>query len=293
MWILLAFIPAIAVIWHLPALLLPLLGFDVKLHIFKGQEATTSIRKNLKGYASLYLHDGSLVMPHGFVIGRWYVGYISESAAENKSGFNYDVYLLASSKFIQKVTENKVTKGHPMVDIAFRRGNWYHLHYDDKKYRAREYQARESQRNILDRIKESYLKQGYASVFVHGHSGSGKSALATLLTLELKGTMTRDFNPTHPSDTIASVREYVDTNTPLIVLLDEFDVLIRKAHEGFPQAKSAPIAVNDKSTMNKFLDTVHLYNIILIATSNTHPEEIKKLDPCYLRSGRFEVFELN
>ena len=83
---------------------------------------------------------------------------------------------------------------------------------------------------------------------------------------------------------------------PLVIVFDEFDMVLEKIHVGIPPHKNIPIAVSDKPSWNHLLDSIQrgMYpNIILILTSNRAPEYIHSLDPSYIRKGRVDLtFEM-
>jgi hypothetical protein len=83
----------------------------------------------------------------------------------------------------------------------------------------------------------------------------------------------------------------------LIVVLEEFDIIISKIHFGtITQHKSLPSNIYDKTSWNQFFDRFdrrYYPWVILVLTSNVKPEVIDSLDPSYIRNGRInKVFEL-
>jgi hypothetical protein len=77
-------------------------------------------------------------------------------------------------------------------------------------------------------------------------------------------------------------------DTPLVVVLEEVDILIHNIHkqEVFHN-KEIPTAVHNKTTWTSFLDDMFIYRkVILIMTSNTSKKELDQLDDAYLREGR-------
>jgi Cdc6-like AAA superfamily ATPase len=77
---------------------------------------------------------------------------------------------------------------------------------------------------------------------------------------------------------------------PLILVLEEFDILINKIHHNLIQMhKHIPIQVKDKTSWNTLFDRIDrgLYpNLIVLLTSNVNPEYVDNLDKSYLRQGR-------
>lgn len=100
------------------------------------------------------------------------------------------------------------------------------------------------------------------------------------------------FNPTDPGDDIGLIYSTImpTEDRPLILVLEEFDILINKIHHNMIQPhKHIPIQIKDKTSWNTFFDRIDrgLYpNMIFILTSNIDPEYIDRLDKSYLRNGR-------
>ena len=65
------------------------------------------------------------------------------------------------------------------------------------------------------------------------------------------------FNPTDPGDLFSTFYSKVNPSIdkPIIVLMDEIDVLLKKIHnESLIKHKKVPIRVDDKCTWNSFCD---------------------------------------
>jgi Cdc6-like AAA superfamily ATPase len=108
----------------------------------------------------------------------------------------------------------------------------------------------------------------------------------------LNSKIVRTFNPTEPGDTmIQLIRDTEpDEQSPLIIMLDEADIMIRKITEHLIQPhKNIPIMVYDKISFNRFMDDMMFYhNVILIMTSNEPKENIDAIDNSFLRKGRID-----
>jgi hypothetical protein len=77
---------------------------------------------------------------------------------------------------------------------------------------------------------------------------------------------------------------------PVILVIEEVDVLIKKIHKGIDKNNEIPISIYNKTSWNNFMDDLIFYKIILIFTSNTSKTEIDKLDTSYLRKGRIDEY---
>lgn len=81
--------------------------------------------------------------------------------------------------------------------------------------------------------------------------------------------------------------------TPLIILMDEVDDIIRMVHDGKVLVnQNVPTQITKKSEWNGFLDKfdrdVYPY-VILVLTMNSNKETIDALDDSYLRQGRIDI----
>ena len=156
-----------------------------------------------------------------------------------------------------------------------------------------------SQQIIVDGMLNLFRKKGKVTAFIEGVPGSGKSFIGYLLAKEIGGSFCHSFNPTDPGNTFSQlinrIRDYdsIDNdNIPIIIVLEEIDVLIDKIHnQKLVLNNTISTSVQDKSSWSTFLDDMFLYqNIILILTTNKTKQDIDKIDPAYLRKGRVDQF---
>lgn len=108
------------------------------------------------------------------------------------------------------------------------------------------------------------------------------------------------FMPTDPGDQFSNLYNQIEPTkeSPLIVVLEEFDIIISRIHYGkITQHKSMPSNIYDKTSWNQFFDRFdrrYYPWVILILTSNVKPDVIDNLDPSYIRDGRInKVFGMS
>jgi deoxyadenosine/deoxycytidine kinase len=133
---------------------------------------------------------------------------------------------------------------------------------------------------------------------ISGKQGIGKSTMGILLANKLKGSLCKTYSPIEPGNKLESLYNKVDPtfNNPLIILLDEFDILIDAFHNNnIILHKNIPIEVHNKITWNSLFDDIKLKlypNIIVLLTSNLSKEDIEKKykDKSYIREGRINMY---
>ena len=82
-----------------------------------------------------------------------------------------------------------------------------------------------------------------------------------------------------------------DTDTPLVIVLEEANLMIHSVHEGtIERHREIPVPISDKTSWVGFLDNLIFYrNIVVILTSNESKDALDALDPAYLRKGRVDA----
>ncbi len=173
-----------------------------------------------------------------------------------------------------------------------RQGNFFWLTYNSRDINVEKYTPRENQKAVISSLKKEYKKTSNVVSVIHGDPGSGKSMIPILLAKELNGYLCDSYNPTEPGDDIAIIYNTImpSVEKPLILVLEEFDIIIHRIHNNLIQShKHIPIQIKDKTSWNTLLDRIDrgLYpNMFFLLTSNSDPIIIDKLDSSYLRKGR-------
>lgn len=168
----------------------------------------------------------------------------------------------------------------------------------------------EKQELLINKIISFYNEHEYASVFLSGIPGCGKTELMYLLGAKLNGYVYNNFQYRLDSDNlhediITCKRYLVENNRPLIILLDEHDETIKKIHiknEGIEKTKivintdkddnDGDDDGNPKNEHNRQLEGLSkLYQgvILLIISNKTHQEISDTYEESYLRPGRVNI----
>ena len=189
-------------------------------------------------------------------------------------------------------TYNNKDKKKSKIKFYERQGNFFWLTYNNRDINVEKYVARDNQKEVISSLKKEYKKSSNVVSVIHGDPGSGKSMIPILLAKELNGYLCDSYNPTEPGDDIAIIYNTImpSVEKPLILVLEEFDIIIHRIHNNLIQShKHIPIQVKDKTSWNTLLDRIDrgLYpNMFFLLTSNSDPVIIDKLDSSYLRKGR-------
>ena len=286
-----------------PICLLFLFPLGIKLFIVlndrkKMDSFYINMRPTLLFHSSLHYAIGEQ-MESGFVLNRLFIGYIhiGRSQYMRQADVSTTLYLITTDQLMTILTkpqQEASTKKPIEVDVIERDGNFSYLYYNSRNITiSADFTARPNQKNIMSEIIKHYKSKNYASAFIYGKSGSGKTSLGLLLALVLKGTLCTTFDPSQPGDTLQKLMKCArpTSRKPLVIILDEADVIIKNIHNGLiKQHKDIPTAMYDKRTFNKFFDDLFLFtNTIVIMTLNTSKEDIDLLDVSYLREKRVDV----
>jgi hypothetical protein len=270
--------------------------FKIKKYIITGdKELTNSIMKKIINhifYTEVCYVNGRN-QPSGYFIGKKYYGYI-----EIKDGTTIIIYTKEETyntlieQEVKEIVEYKpklIVKNK--INVFVRKGTYRNFYYSLIRLDLSHINPIGQQQSIIDSIKNIYDKTGRASIFINGVPGAGKSTIGYLLAKELNGSYCHTFNPTEPGDYLSNLMVDIKIDDdPVIIVVEEVDVLIKKINKGFDKNNEIPIEIYNKTTWNNFMDDLIFYKIILIFTSNTSKQDIDKIDPSYLRQGRIDEY---
>lgn len=198
---------------------------------------------------------------------------------------------------IKKIKPVNMCDNNGIMEYMYRNGDYNYFEYSKRNLFIRETKMSEQQEHIFHNIKKQYNENNNVKCYIHGKVNTGKTFLCYLMARELNCYLCDTFNPTEPSDTFSNLYLNINPSSskPLILLLDEVDILLHKIHNNdIKPHKKNSIEVYNKTTWNQMLDKIDygLYPyVILVLCSNTNYETINKLDPSYLRNGRIDLVQ--
>jgi len=301
----LIFLGSASVLWTLPFVIL--IATPFKLFQITSREQVTKIRKRFKARSSVIIDDE---LGSGFFLTRRYIGYIKEESSP-RGGSAHKVYIVTTQQLLKKLLDvpsdidpelgEVVLDGEQDVTtmtIWERHGSYFDLSYNQRKLLF-PFHPRSTQEAVIARIKEVYEAKHNHCVMLHGEPGTGKTMIGRFLAIEYSGHYCDTLNPTDPGDEMGTLYNSISpTKTkPLILVLDEFDTILLKIHEGtIDKHKYIPIPIQNKTGWNQFLDRFSIKtwpNVILLLISNRSPKWVSEHDTSYTRKGRVDdIIEL-
>jgi hypothetical protein len=266
---------------------------------------TTNLLKKIKkneGFISqLTISDGSKE-PTGVCINynEGYIAYIHNYNVSNNfnSKMNSSIYIIGKCPIeIKAITNiNNEEDNNDFVKLylssQYHDGNFKEISLPFKKF-----EPYDCQQKIMEKIVDSYRDNKFfiCRSLIYGEPKKGKSFIGKLLAHEFKSAYCFDVKLDSPGTQILNLWNTFkpEENRPLIIQIDEFDILIKKCHDKSitPRHDWMRTMVYDKQSYNTFISEylICLPYVIYLFTMNSTPEEINKLDTSYIRQNRIDL----
>lgn len=273
------------------------------------EENKQKIMKNIKNYYC-YSYDGNKDPLYFMFDKRWIPKFfIYNSSSDNElvtvfcNEEQIDFFLKDDVKSIEcldKLCDNSdVSEDNEEITYFGYSGLIGHSYISERKidlHKIHHLEWYEYQEQLYKDIFDFYKKNSYCKVFLSGKPGIGKTFFGYMLAQRLNCYLTDQFNPTQPGYSLSTLyhrARKICASKPLIIILDEVDVMIDKVHkELIPPHKHYKTEITDKITWNQFLDRISyglFPNVIILMISNKNKLEMNKIDSSYLRNGRVDV----
>lgn len=258
--------------------------------------------------------------PSEVIFGKWFLGYVHSSVEESGS-----IWIFSTKDIFDELVADNIDDEDSDDDrqVRFERSTFTvekkrfqiinitgAYHYRNIKFQICNPIDRNPtpiQRKILDRVIN--LPKKTQVIGISGEPGVGKSFIADLLAKEIfnspRGAFEKaseiryvfEYNPTAPNTFFSQIYKRCEPSEKkrLIVLIDEVDVILERAHHKLiPPNPKYPIEVHDKPSWNRWLDNFdrgYYPWTTVIMTSNRDKSYIDGLDPSYLRENRIDFWE--
>ena len=287
-----------------PIIILLLKFFNINMYNVLKKDKINMIKNKLKDYTCTGYSDEN--SPYGIIITKKYhirlIIYIPDIFSRNMILFTTqeimnELLINTEKKTIHKINPIIEEDKSKSIEYWHRIGDYTYFDYIKRKMYINEYEFNDQQDQIYQNIMKIYNEKNNVKCFIYGKVNSGKSILSYLMARKLSCSICDTFNPSEPSDSFSNLYYCINptSKNPLIVLLDEVDILLTNIHnEKISLHKNNTTQIYNKTTWNNFLDKIDygLYpNVILILCSNTSIQQINKMDESYLRKGRIDIIQ--
>lgn len=237
--------------------------------------------------------------PYGYCFSwkKRYIAYINQtgSSKRGKTKFTGIIYIGKLPPNIKKKEKEEI-KEDESIEIYLARA-YYNDTPQEIKLPFKGFEPKDDQLAIMNKIKDKYddSKFNICRALVYGEPGTGKSFIGKLLAKELDSKLCFDLRLDEPGNPLITLWKAADPtkDSPLIVQIDEIDVLIQKIHSGKVKNdhKWFRRMIYDKQTFNTFMSEYLpcLPNTIYLFTMNSDLDNIKALDPSYVRDYRIDL----
>jgi len=257
------------------------------------------IKKNMQFVQSSFIYEGEQE-PYGFCV-SWksrFIAWVYQGSQQARGGNSKVTYVVFLGKLPEdiKKSEPSVKETEEVIELYLARAYFNELP-QLVKLPFSGFEPTSEQLSIMNEMKDIYDKSKFniCRALVYGKPGSGKSFIGKLLAKELGSKLCFDVRLDEPGNPLMSLWKTSNPveKLPLIVQIDEFDVFIRKLHNGELKNdhKWLRRMIYDGQTYNTFLSEYLncMPNVIYLFTMNSTPDDINALNSSYIRKHRMDM----
>ena len=199
--------------------------------------------------------------------------------------------------------KNKESVNNHFINYITKSGEYGYFQYGMRNVNLEELSIHknlsfyDNQLRLFREIMNFYKKNSFCKIFLSGEPGIGKTYFAYLMSQKLNCYLCDIYNPYEPSSNFNEIYSMskVNSGKPIIVILDEIDILIEKINnKTSDEHKKFSKEIYNKTSWNKFMDKIEygmFPYVIFIMTSNKQKKYIDSFDKCYLRNGRINIIK--
>lgn len=305
-----------AVCWSYPFIIFQI--FKFKLYHITDPDIVATLINQIKISGSYKSNNKE----RGIFYGRWYIGSIREDTYDDEKT---NIYILCSETMYKRLSDlnmlgihlsqtnnndnnetdidssiENIKSKYKFVSIYNFNLTAYHGNISEPRKMIIPYNKYSAeQQTLIDLITSSYNKYCNHTCIVYGQPGSGKSVLALALAQKFESSLCMTYDPSLPGMNFNYLYSYANPtkDKPLIVLIDEIDILLHKIQNEIVDKHRNYIAqIKNKHDWNKFFDNINrkFYPfVIFILTTNKDKTYFDNIDSAYIRKGRIDaIYEL-
>ena len=278
---------------------------NIHVRVFDTCENPSTVLIMMKYIKNSYIFSSSIHgddIPIGIVFGKWYMAFITSEKIPKHTGetIGYTINFWTSKKGHIIAVNNKFVKIQEKNILEV----WRHTSiYQDSAYELSTIKfidrPCEQQQQVVDSMKRmiaTSILNGYGNrliTIIAGPNGTGKSQIAKQFAKAMNATVCDDYNPSRQGENFITLIKNVKPSkeTPLVILIEEFDKIITKIHEPAKDKFTGLIqSMTDKPSYNMFMDRLSEYdNVFLVITMNSSFKQIDDMDISYTRYGRVDL----
>jgi len=241
----------LGITWSLIFLISSIFGISIyKVSGLKQQAFVKDVK-----YASIWNNDE----PEGWIIGKWYIGYIHKTQASRGEIIN-ELLILCHKKYyntniskIEDCDDNDNDNGNDNDNKQYKiklyeheSNSYWNTRYNKRIINCTKLSPRNYQQTIIQQIHNNYINSQTNSsvVLLHGDAGKGKSMIPYFLAKYMLSNPTNapnkykkillvdTFNPSQPGDrfNILYTKVGPTKDSPLIVIIEEIDIILTSIH---------------------------------------------------------------
>jgi hypothetical protein len=282
----------------------------VRIHIFDTTSDLVNTNKILKYIKEnnyyiqySYLYEGK-IEPEGFCFNRTYLAYVSQSKVSFNHGSKKESSIWYIGVIPFKITpydenedddsDSDKTKNKKIT--LYLSNKYYDGYFEEIELPFNDFNENKKQKKLIDSILDNYKENRFkiSRNLIYGSPGSGKSFIGKLIASKLDTSLCFDLKLEDPGTSLLTLWKTVrpTKEKPMVIQIDEFDVLINKLHNNKIEKKCDWMRYQlfDKQSYNTFMSEylICLPYVIYIFTMNVEPDIINKMDKSYIRENRID-----
>ena len=294
-----------------PVIIVVLFFTPYNIYYINKRENKNIIANKIKSYTAFAYDDNSNPIGYLFLYDK--MGYLCGCMYISRNTYDGEIIIITTLCYLNYLLSNETSEAIPnanttkrlkhksesklynKVKICVRIGDYKYIDYRINEAHLRFNSFNKQQDRLFHRILKIYETKSNATCYLYGDRGKGKTFFAYLMAQQMNATLCKSYNPCEPGNNFCTMYSRIlpTKQSPLILILDEIDILLEKVHnKKVILHKNIPTEIFDKSTWNSFFDEFDygIYkNVIIVLTSNEPNLTIDNYDKSYLRKGRIDI----